>query len=179
EQSPRAGLRGAGWRLGLRAALGGCRRPERGPAMAQSEQFVILPGAAALADFERKRLQTRLHEAGLHADAIAAHYVHVAEFAGPVGAQRKQQLRAVLGLTDDIGDVPAAGVVVVPRLGTVSPWSSKAGDIARNCGIEGLLRLERGVIYQLAPEPDVEALRAAGVLHDPMTETVLASPAAL
>ena len=67
--------------------------------------------------------------------------------------------------------------MVVPRLGTISPWASKATDIVKNCGIEGVLRVERGTVYSLAlkaPLTEEEAAQAAGVLHDRMTESVVA-----
>jgi phosphoribosylformylglycinamidine synthase len=64
-------------------------------------------------------------------------------------------------------------VLVVPRLGTISPWSSKATEIAHRCGLERVRRIERGVEYIASgPIDDKQALAAA--LHDRMTESVLA-----
>jgi phosphoribosylformylglycinamidine synthase len=64
-------------------------------------------------------------------------------------------------------------VLVVPRLGTLSPWSSKATDIAQGCGLRAVRRLERGTAYRLegASEPDVQAV--ADLLHDRMTQSAL------
>src|SRR5690606_7509975 len=69
---------------------------------------------------------------------------------------------------------------VVPRLGTVSPWSSKATDIARVCGLEGVRRIElaRVVVPQGQGEVQIPA-EAWGELHDPMMESVLTDPAQL
>jgi phosphoribosylformylglycinamidine synthase len=66
-------------------------------------------------------------------------------------------------------------LLVTPRLGTISPWSSKATDIARQCGLEALVRrIERGTAFFL--EGDLGGLPAAlPALHDRMTEAVLAS----
>jgi phosphoribosylformylglycinamidine synthase len=61
---------------------------------------------------------------------------------------------------------------VVPRLGTVSPWSSKATDIARSCGLARVRRIERGVAWWL---PGTTAEAAADLLHDRMTESLLRS----
>jgi phosphoribosylformylglycinamidine synthase len=66
--------------------------------------------------------------------------------------------------------------LVVPRIGTQSPWSSKATDIARNCGLSQVRRLERGIAYRvrlkgMLSEKVFEAIRTT--LHDRMTETVL------
>src|SRR5687767_15830624 len=61
--------------------------------------------------------------------------------------------------------------LVVPRLGTLSPWSSKATDIAHNCGLAAVTRIERGTVYFTdSRSPDIAAL-----LHDRMTQTVLRS----
>ncbi len=67
-------------------------------------------------------------------------------------------------------------VLIVPRLGTVSPWSSKATDIAQVCGLSAVQRVERGIAYRIrsAKPLDEAALRElAPLLHDRMTETVL------
>lgn len=143
--------------------------------MAQSEQPVVLSGAEALADFELVRAQERLNGAGLDVRLHGAHFVYAAVFEGTITDDRLQRLLTLLGLSQ--ARKPEVGLIVVPRLGTTSPWSSKAEDIARNCGIDDLVRLERGIVYQLDPQPDAEALRFAAALHDPMTETVLQSPA--
>ncbi|MBM3346110.1 MAG: phosphoribosylformylglycinamidine synthase [Betaproteobacteria bacterium] len=68
-------------------------------------------------------------------------------------------------------------LLVVPRLGTISPWSSKATDIARSCGLQRVRRIERGLAYYLAGAKELERHRAAVValLHDRMTESVLAA----
>jgi phosphoribosylformylglycinamidine synthase len=62
--------------------------------------------------------------------------------------------------------------LVLPRLGTVSPWCSKACEIARSCGLGQVRRIERAILYEFAsPVPDEAAARVAAVLHDPMTES--------
>src|SRR6185503_21332258 len=65
--------------------------------------------------------------------------------------------------------------LVVPRLGTISPWSSKATDIAHNCGLAGVKRIERGTVYYVDCSADLANEGIAGPLHDRMTETVLSS----
>ncbi|OGR01616.1 MAG: phosphoribosylformylglycinamidine synthase, partial [Deltaproteobacteria bacterium RIFOXYD12_FULL_55_16] len=88
-------------------------------------------------------------------------------------------LDKVLGL-GKMADEPAGErVLVVPRLGTISPWSTKATDIAQHCGLTGVQRIERGVIYYLATRSgnglsDAERAAVLPLLHDRMTESVLA-----
>ncbi|HTY51354.1 MAG TPA: phosphoribosylformylglycinamidine synthase [Steroidobacteraceae bacterium] len=83
------------------------------------------------------------------------------------------------------GRAPAAGrevhrLLVIPRPGTISPWSSKATDIARVCGLAAVRRIERGILHTLGASAPGEAVlaRLGAVLHDRMTETVLPSAAA-
>ncbi|MFW5724645.1 MAG: hypothetical protein ACOCWF_08790, partial [Halochromatium sp.] len=81
------------------------------------------------------------------------------------------------------GLADATLLLVVPRPGTISPWSSKATDIARHCGLDAVRRLERGTAYRLQPISanrldEIARARAAALLHDRMTEVVLRDPAA-
>jgi phosphoribosylformylglycinamidine synthase len=69
----------------------------------------------------------------------------------------------------------AATVVVLPRLGTISPWSSKASDIAASAGLATVARIERGTVYYLYGEGAIDARAVAGLLHDRMTEVVVPS----
>jgi len=63
--------------------------------------------------------------------------------------------------------------LVIPRLGTISPWSSKATDIARNCGLSKVKRLERGVIFTLYARQDIDERLLLPHLHDRMTQAVV------
>lgn len=76
---------------------------------------------------------------------------------------------------------PAEGcyILVVPRLGTISPWSSKATDIVHNSGLDNVQRVERGVMYTLIASDEISPTKRqalADVLHDRMTESVLFDP---
>jgi len=74
------------------------------------------------------------------------------------------------------GDEAAPGwlILVLPRIGTISPWSSKATDIARTCGLDGVLRIERGIAWRVEGDLDDEAHAALEeALHDRMTEAVV------
>jgi phosphoribosylformylglycinamidine synthase len=62
-------------------------------------------------------------------------------------------------------------LLVVPRMGTISPWSSKATDIAKNCGLSNIKRIERGIVYWISGSTDKDKLKEA--LNDRMVETVL------
>ncbi|WP_348523041.1 phosphoribosylformylglycinamidine synthase [Endozoicomonas sp. G2_2] len=148
--------------------------------MAQSGQPVgesaiasvhVIAGKPALAEFELERLRGGLAGAGIDVASLVAREVFVAAFAETPDADTWQRLLAVLGVRDD-DNVPE-GVIAIPRLGTVSPWSTKSEDIAHNSGLVGLMRLERGVVFSFGSTPDFEALAQSGVLHDPMTQSLL------
>jgi phosphoribosylformylglycinamidine synthase len=70
-----------------------------------------------------------------------------------------------------------AMILVVPRIGTISPWSSKATDIIQNCGLRGVERVERGIAYHINGSAHVADLHA--VLYDPLTESLLTDAAQL
>ncbi|HET7314264.1 phosphoribosylformylglycinamidine synthase [Salinisphaera sp.] len=144
--------------------------------MAKSGQSItaveIYAGETALADFERERLAAGLRRAGLEVDKVEARAVYIAAFANEPDDTTRQRLYRLL--TVDGAAPRAEGVVVVPRLGTVSAWSSKAEDIAHNSGIKNLVRLERAVAYRLgADAPDIGVLAQSRALHDPMTESLV------
>jgi len=92
-------------------------------------------------------------------------------------AEHKKRLKDLLLSGDKAGSLGSGAhkVYVLPRPGTISPWSSKATDIARACGLESIRRIERGICYGLhfrsgVGERDIVALYS--VLHDRMTEAV-------
>ncbi|MDP3288734.1 MAG: phosphoribosylformylglycinamidine synthase, partial [Methyloversatilis sp.] len=99
------------------------------------------------------------------------------------GADELARLHALLAAEPAV--TPAAvALLVTPRLGTISPWSSKATDIARNCGLTSVLRIERGVLYEIelsrgllgaASLDATERAALSAKLHDRMTESVLGS----
>jgi phosphoribosylformylglycinamidine synthase len=141
-------------------------------------------GGAALSAFRAQALLARLQAACPRITGVAARHVHWAGFdAAPAGAE-VDKLAALLSYGDAYTG-PAAGerVVVMPRLGTVSPWASKASDIARNVGLQ-LHRLERVTEFVLTlkapllglgaakPLNEEERAAVAAELHDRMTESV-------
>ena len=138
-----------------------------------------LRGSPAVSAFRLDKLNSRLAEIHRSLRVTAAEYWHFAEAGRPLETGET----AVLGRLLEYGEPgrPGSGPMrlVVPRLGTISPWSSKATDIAHRCGLDALLRLERGIAWFLENEsvPDPQFHRGLGLLHDRMTETVLASPA--
>ncbi len=142
-----------------------------------------LEGGNALSSFRAQQLQPALEAIHPKITGIAARFVHlVATDAAPTPAER-ERLAALLSYGDAYaGPAEGPAIIVTPRLGTVSPWASKATDIARNCGL-AIRRVERVTEYRLAlksgllggtPELSAQQLQQiAALLHDRMTESVL------
>jgi phosphoribosylformylglycinamidine synthase len=140
----------------------------------------VVPGAPAWSAFRLERLLARLRTINPNISGLAAHFVHFIDAAASLGAGDSARLAALLA----VGSSPppplapsGSLMVVVPRPGTISPWSSKATDIAHVCGLTSVRRIERGIAYDLqliGPLPAEVRTRAAAVLHDRMTEAVLA-----
>ena len=134
-----------------------------------------LTGPPALSDFRIAKLLERLRAQEPAVAALAARYVHFVELSQPLTASEQAVLAQLLTYGPRL---PAAAhehgerLLVVPRAGTISPWSSKATDIAQVCGLGPVRRIERGIAYRLEAVPALgpERLRCvAPVLFDRMT----------
>ncbi|MDD4882648.1 MAG: phosphoribosylformylglycinamidine synthase, partial [Gallionellaceae bacterium] len=138
-------------------------------------QMLFLRGAAALSEFRIAKLIEKT--AALGVAGIAAEFRYFVELSGEPSAD---DLRFLCELLQAEPHQPEAKTLLVtPRLGTVSPWSSKATDIAKNCGLSAVARIEHGIAYELTGRKGralaADKVQAALVfLHDRMTESVLA-----
>jgi phosphoribosylformylglycinamidine synthase len=143
------------------------------------QQVLTLPGAIALSPFRVEKLLASLPRPLADAITIDARFVHFVAVDSPLTDAESQVLEKLL----TYGTAPRAApegvlLLVVPRFGTVSPWSSKATDIAKNCGLAKVARVERGVAYYVTardPGPLSERSRRAldRAIHDRMTEEVV------
>ena len=136
-----------------------------------------LRGARALSEFRLAKLLALLKQIHPGVRGVRAEYWHFVEAAAePVPAERAL-LERLLRYGEGAQPEPPRGelFLAVPRLGTISPWSSKATDIARNCGLADVLRIERGIAYTLELDAPAAREALAAALHDRMTETVLGS----
>ena len=138
--------------------------------------MLILRGAPALSAFRHGKLLAQLTAKVPAVRGLYAEFAHFAEVTGTLGADEEQVLARLLKYGPSVPVQEPAGrlFLVVPRFGTISPWSSKASDIAHNCGLSRVQRLERGIAYYVAGEfSDSETEQIAAALHDRMTELVL------
>jgi phosphoribosylformylglycinamidine synthase len=141
--------------------------------------FCCLPGANALSAFRQQRLLASLTAQGIQLESIKAQYLHFVWTESDLNAKDKGVLESLLTYGQPFVSLTKAtdkqSAISIPRFATVSPWASKATDIARQCGLN-VLRIERGIQYSwhskktLSTEQVEIVLRA---LHDRMTETVI------
>lgn len=141
-------------------------------------------GAPALSAFRQRALVDRCRAVLPGLGDLRARYVYFVSLTGPAAGDLRPRLAQVLG-TDDVEDsAPGASLLVTPRPGTISPWSTKASDILRNCRFDDVARVERGIRYHIDGD-DSSNLSAADLdklaplLHDRMTEAVISDPALL
>ena len=113
--------------------------------------MMILSGAPSLSPFRREKLLTKLRESDASIQSVCAEYVHFAEVRKPLTPAETITLEALLtyGPSQQKADKRGQLLLVAPRPGTISPWSSKATDIAHNCGLQTVIRLERGTAYYI------------------------------
>ncbi len=148
-------------------------------------EVLALRGRSALSPFRIAKLLAALTAAHPQHSVVglATHFRHFVELSRPLGSAQRATLERLLtyGPLDRGMGASDATLLVVPRLGTISPWSSKATDIARNCGLDAVGRIERGVAYAFtttshAPLPRADHAALLPLIHDRMTETVLGDP---
>ncbi len=148
-----------------------------------SGSLLVLYGGAALSRFRLVRLFGQLVDHCPQLAELEAQHVYLARFASPPKAEARKKLEQLLGDVTRLDDAQNDTLIwVVPRLGTISPWSSKATDIAGVAEIGGLERLERGCCYRLRGISRLEEPARASILtclHDAMTESALETQAEL
>ena len=154
-----------------------------------SKHLIHFEGGNALSSFRAAALLARLQAVSDRITAVHARHVHWVWTDAALDAQGRDKLASLLDYGDRYdGATEGALIVVAPRLGTLSPWASKATDIAHNCGL-ALHRVERVTEFRLTlksgllagltggakPLTQEELLACADLLHDRMTESVLLS----
>ena len=150
--------------------------------------FHFLPGADALSQFRQQRLLASLASQGVVLESIEAQYVHLIWSENQLTHVEEGVLKSLLtygqkfdskieGSSGFFSKPTLDAAIVIPRFGTVSPWASKATDIARQCGLD-ILRIERGIHFAWKTKKSLSAeqnLPVIAAIHDRMTEVVIQS----
>ncbi|MCW8983408.1 MAG: phosphoribosylformylglycinamidine synthase, partial [Gammaproteobacteria bacterium] len=137
--------------------------------------MLILQGAPALSDFRLSKLNRQITDALSKSVTIATRYVHFVEVEEQLTDDELKVLEQLLhyGPKREVTEVSGELMLVLPRVGTISPWSTKATDIAHNCGLTAIARLERGIAYYIEGKLSVEERElVSAMVHDRMIEMV-------
>jgi phosphoribosylformylglycinamidine synthase len=134
-------------------------------------------GSRAVSAFRLDKLNSRLAAIHRSVSVTVAEHWHFVEAERALAARETEVLERLLQYGEPAPSGEGRMLLSVPRLGTISPWSSKATDIARRCGLEAVRRIERGTAWFFSGghSLDSDLHRILGVIHDRMTETVLGS----
>jgi phosphoribosylformylglycinamidine synthase len=140
--------------------------------------MLTLSGAPAVSDFRLQKLLAAIRDRVDHVSRLDSRFLHFVDLERELAGDERGVLESLLHYGPRAAEsVPEGQVIlVVPRFGTVSPWSSKATDIAHVCGLVAVRRIERGIAYYLQAGralTDGEWAAIGAVLHDRMTEAVL------
>lgn len=140
--------------------------------------MLILRGAPALSAFRHGKLLEQLTSKVPAVTGLYAEFAHFADVTGVLNVEEEQVLARLLKYGPSVPVQEPSGklFLTIPRFGTISPWSSKASDIARNCGLGKIQRLERGIAYYVSGElSEADSAAVAALLHDRMTQLVLSA----
>ncbi|MGZ8187890.1 MAG: phosphoribosylformylglycinamidine synthase [Methylosarcina sp.] len=140
--------------------------------------MLIIPGTSALSDFRISKLLDRLRTVDSSIQSVSAVYLHFIDLAESLNELENDLLHQLLAYGSGQEAVAAEGkrLLVVPRPGTISPWSSKASEIADRCGLSKVSRIERGIEYRLEASPplsDSVLKQVAALMYDRMTQSVI------
>ncbi|OAM36519.1 phosphoribosylformylglycinamidine synthase [Eikenella halliae] len=140
--------------------------------------ILFLRGERALSGFRVEKLLQKAAALGLPEAEIRSEYWYFADCAEHLNAADAEKLEALLA-GQVASELPQSSgslhlFLITPRIGTISPWASKATEIAKNCGFTPIRRIERGMAVWLSGSlSEVQKQQWAALLHDRMTESVL------
>lgn len=142
-------------------------------------QMISLRGSAALSPFRIEKIQNKLNEICPNIGHLYAEFWHFAWMYEVLTAQQQNTLNQILTYGPSMKAEDAKGdlILVLPRLGTISPWASRATDIVQHCGLSEIQRVERGITYYVETKngqalTSAERLLLLPLIHDRMTESL-------
>lgn len=147
-----------------------------------SPSMLSLRGSAALSSFRLQKILANLSQSAPQINAVQADFWHFAWNESELTSAQLETLTKILTYGPNMAEEVPVGelFLVIPRPGTISPWASRATDIAKHCGLVNMQRIERGIAYYVSKkdgaaltEAEKQSVKAA--VHDRMTEVVFAN----
>lgn len=144
--------------------------------------MLIVQGCTALSEFRLSNILPKVNDVCSEISSIRTEFVHFVELQETLSVEENERLLQLLDYgvyLDDRYTANGFSQIVVPRAGTISPWSSKATNIAHNCGLRKIKRIERGTLWYFHLAGDIPVTedvqtKIGDIIHDRMTEMVLA-----
>ncbi len=141
-------------------------------------EFICMRGEPCLSAFRLQKLERRIEETCGVRESLSAEFVYLIELSQPLSAEQGKRLENLLHARRVDSLDSDALALVIPRIGTQSPWSSKATDIARRCHLEEVVRVERGMAFrfpQVSRAHGRVPAEVADLVHDRMTQAVVSN----
>ena len=139
--------------------------------------MIVKEGPASHSPFKLESLLRRLQSIDQNIDDLGARFIHLIDSKNDPDEEQDRILDSILEYGPDwpFGTDEGFKVFTLPRFGTTSPWSSKATDIAKVCGLTSIEKIERGVVFTLAlkDKDSAPSKEAIEMLYDRMTEVVI------
>ena len=141
--------------------------------------MISLRGSAALSPFRIEKIQSKLDDGCPNISHVYAEFWHFAWVDGALSVDQQNTLKQILtyGPSMQAEELQGELILVLPRVGTISPWASRATDIVKHCGLPEIQRVERGIAYTIKtkngqPLTAAERQLLLPLIHDRMTESV-------
>ncbi|MBK2357089.1 phosphoribosylformylglycinamidine synthase [Francisella hispaniensis] len=138
----------------------------------------IFEGLSALSPFKREKILAAAKKISSKVELISAQYIHVVEIDQGLNSKQEQIIKSLLNYNKEYGSANPKGhiFIIAPRVGTISPWSSKASDIIKNTGINAVKRVERAILFGVEGQVSASELKEIqGIVHDRMVEEIFSS----
>ncbi|ALB02201.1 phosphoribosylformylglycinamidine synthase [Francisella persica ATCC VR-331] len=138
----------------------------------------IFKGLSAFSSFRREKILADVKKISSKVESISAQYIHVVEIDQELNSKQEQIIKSLLNYNREYGLAQPKGhtFMTAPRVGTISPWSSKATDIIRNTGINEVKRVERAVLFGVEGQVSATELKEIeNLVHDRMVEEIFSS----
>ncbi|QLE79418.1 phosphoribosylformylglycinamidine synthase [Francisella sp. Scap27] len=135
----------------------------------------IFEGLSALSPFKKEQVLADAKKITSKVESISAQYIHIVETDEELSAKQEDVIKSLLDYNKEYGATTLKGFtfITAPRVGTISPWSSKATDIIQNTGIYAVKRVERAVVFGIEGDISAEDLISIqNLVHDRMVEEV-------
>ncbi|OIN83073.1 phosphoribosylformylglycinamidine synthase [Francisella sp. TX07-6608] len=135
----------------------------------------IFEGLSALSPFKREKILAAAKKISNKVESVSAQYIHVTELESELNSEQERIVKSLLNYNREYGVAQPMGhtFIIAPRVGTISPWSSKATDIIKNTGIKAVKRIERAILFGVEGQVSASELKQIqDIVHDRMVEEV-------